>query len=58
MRSPGNNLLEGLVEVDEFFVGGPEPGKTGRGNERKQQVVMAIEVDAFGIHRCYAKCNT
>lgn len=54
MQSPGNNLLEGLVEVDEFFVGGPETGKTGRGNEKKQQVVMAIEVDAFGIHRCYA----
>lgn len=54
MHSPGNNLLEGFVEVDEFFVGGPATGKTGRGNEKKQQVVIAIEVDAFGIHRCYA----
>lgn len=55
MRSSGNNPLEGRIEVDEFFVGGPETGKTGRGNEKKQQVVMAIQVDAFGIHRCYAK---
>lgn len=54
MRSSGNNLLEGLVEVDEFFVGGPEAGKTGRGKEKKKQVVMAIEVDVLGIHRCYA----
>lgn len=55
MRSPGKNLLDGQVEVDEFFVGGPEKGKPGRGSEKKQQVAMAIQVDAFGIHRCYAK---
>jgi ISXO2-like transposase domain len=55
MCSSGKNLLDGTIEVDEFFVGGPEEGKTGRGNEKKKQVVMAIQVDAFGIHRCYAK---
>ena len=55
MRSSGKNLLEGVIEVDEFFVGGPEEGKTGRGNEKKKQVVMAIQVDSFGIHRCYAQ---
>lgn len=55
MRSSGKNLLDGTIEVDEFFVGGPEEGKTGRGNEKKKQVIMAIQVDAFGIHRCYAK---
>jgi hypothetical protein len=55
VRSSGNNPLNGLVEVDEFFVGGPETGKTGRGNEKKQLVVMGLQVDAFGIHRCYAK---
>jgi hypothetical protein len=52
MGSSGNNPLNGTVEVDEFFVGGPETGKTGRGNEKKKLVVMAIQVDAFGIHRC------
>jgi hypothetical protein len=55
MRSSGKNVLDGTIQVDEFFVGGPEEGKKGRGNEKKQQVVMAIQVDAFGIHRCYAK---
>lgn len=55
MRSSGKNPLDGIIEVDEFFVGGPEEGKTGRGNEKKKQVVMAIQVDKFGIHRCYAK---
>jgi hypothetical protein len=55
MKSDGNNPLDGTIEVDEFFVGGPEEGKTGRGNEKKQQVVMAIQTDGFGIHRCYAK---
>lgn len=55
MKSGGNNPLEGTAEVDEFFVGGPEEGKTGRGNEKKQQVAMAIQTDGFGIHRCYAK---
>ncbi|HEY8782525.1 MAG TPA: IS1595 family transposase [Mucilaginibacter sp.] len=55
MKSGGNNPLKGDIEVDEFYVGGPEAGNTGRGNETKQQVVMAIQTDSFGIHRCYAK---
>ncbi len=49
MRSSGNNLLDGRIEVDEFFVGGPETGKTGRGVEKKKQVAIAIQVDAFGL---------
>ena len=55
MKSSGNDPLNGTIEVDEFYVGGPEDGNTGRGNESKQQVVMAIQTDRFGIHRCYAK---
>ena len=55
MKSNGNNPLKGNLEVDEFYVGGPEAGNTGRGNESKQQVVMAIQTDSFGIHRCYAQ---
>ena len=43
MKSDGNNPLDGTIEVDEFFVGGPEEGRTGRGNEKKQKVVMAIK---------------
>lgn len=55
MKSEGKKPLDGTIEVDEFFVGGPEQGKTGRGNEDKKQVVMTIQTDGFGIHRCYAK---
>jgi len=55
MKSSGNDPLNGTIEVDEFYVGGPEDGNKGRGNESKQQVVMAIQTDQFGIHRCYAK---
>ena len=54
MKSEGKNPLNGTIEVDEFFIGGPEEGKIGRGNKDKKQVVMAIQTDSFGIHRCYA----
>jgi hypothetical protein len=55
MKSAGKSLLDGEVEVDEFFVGGPEEGKRGRSQGKKRQVVLAIKVDPFGIHRSYAK---
>lgn len=55
MKSSQEHPLEGKVEVDEFFIGGPEEGKQGRGNEKKRQVVLAIQVDDFGIHRSYAQ---
>ncbi len=55
MESSGKNLLKAKVEVDEFFIGGQEEGKRGRGNEKKRLVAMAIEVDKFGIHRSYAR---
>jgi hypothetical protein len=55
MKSSGNNPLTGHVEVDEFYVGGPEEGKPGRGNEKKKQVVIAIQTDKQGINRCYAQ---
>jgi transposase-like protein len=55
MTSSDRHPLEGNVEVDEFFLGGPEEGKPGRGNEKKPTVVIAVQTDSFGIHRCYAK---
>lgn len=55
MKSEGQHLLEGHIEVDEFFVGGPEEGKRGRGNTVKKQVVIAIQTQGIGINRCYAK---
>jgi hypothetical protein len=35
MESSGNYPLTGKVDVDEFFVGGQEEGKKGRGKEEK-----------------------
>jgi hypothetical protein len=49
--SPG--LLSGRVEVDETYVGGPEPGRRGRGALGKTTVGVAVEVDDSGvIGRC------
>ena len=55
MKSSGKHLLKGDVEVDEFFVGGQEEGKKGRGNDKKRLVVIAIKVQNKGIHQSYAQ---
>ena len=45
MIRPGREQLRGPVEVDETYVGGTQSGgKRGRGAERKQIVVIAVEV--------------
>lgn len=44
MIMSGRNKLNGLVEVDEVFVGGKTPGKRGRGTEGKSLVAVAVEV--------------
>lgn len=43
MVRPGRDRLHGLVEVDETLVGGPEPGKRGRGASGKVLVLVAVE---------------
>jgi transposase-like protein/DNA-directed RNA polymerase subunit RPC12/RpoP len=35
--------LSGLVEVDEFYIGGQKPGKRGRGANGKSVIVAAVE---------------
>ena len=35
--------LSGIVEIDEFFVGGQQPGKKGRGANGKTIVIAAVE---------------
>jgi hypothetical protein len=55
MESRNNHPLTGKVEVDEFFVGGQEDGKKGRGKSKKKLVVIAIEKRDKGISRMYAK---
>lgn len=43
MQSSGKNLLEGIVQVDEFVIAGPEKGKQGRSHGKKKKVLLAIE---------------
>jgi len=43
MVRPGRDKLNGVVEVDETYVGGKKPGKRGRGAEGKELVGIAVE---------------
>ena len=51
MVRPGRDRLSGEVEVDETYVGGEEPGVSGRGAETKSIVVIAAEVRGRGMGR-------
>ena len=48
---PGRDRLPGTVEVDETFIGGPKPGKRGRGAEGKVLVLVAAQEDGNRIGR-------
>lgn len=43
MVRPGRDQLNGIVEIDETYVGGKKPGKRGRGAEGKALVGVAVE---------------
>jgi transposase-like protein len=43
MVRPGREALQGLVEVDESYLGAPEPGKRGRQHGAKTLIVAAVE---------------
>jgi transposase-like protein len=43
MVRPGRDHLVGPVQVDETYIGGPRPGKRGRGAAGKTLVVIAVE---------------
>ncbi len=51
MVRPGRDRLNGLVEVDETFIGGPRPGKRGRGAAGKTLVLIAAQADGRKIGR-------
>ena len=44
MVRPGRDRLAGTVEVDETFLGGPQPGKRGRGAAGKVLVLVAASI--------------
>jgi transposase-like protein len=48
---PNRQPLSGEVEIDESYVGGPEPGKPGRGAEEKAIVTAAVEKRGRGCGR-------
>jgi ISXO2-like transposase domain len=48
---PGGDRLPGTVEVDETFIGGPQPGKRGRGGEGKVLVLVAAPEEGKRIGR-------
>ena len=51
MVRPGRDRLDGVVEVDEIFIGGERPGKRGRGAAGKTLVVVAAQEAEKGIGR-------
>jgi len=51
MIRPGRDRLEGLVEVDETYVGGREAAVIGRGAKDKALVAVAVEKDGRKIGR-------
>jgi transposase-like protein len=51
MVRPGRDLLDGRIEVDQGYVGGPEEGLPGRLNLEKTLVVVAVQEDGKGIGR-------
>ena len=51
MVRPGRERLHGVVEVDETYWGGPEPGLIGRLTQNKVLIVVGAEEDGQGIGR-------
>lgn len=51
MVRPGRDRLQGIVEVDEIFIGGPRPGKRGRGAAGKVLVLVAAQQAGKSIGR-------
>jgi putative transposase len=45
MVRPGRDRLSTIVEVDETVIGGPQPGRRGRGALGKTMVAIAVEQD-------------
>lgn len=51
MVRPARDRLAGVVEADEIFIGGPKPGKRGRGAGGKALVLIAAQADGTKIGR-------
>lgn len=51
MVDPNREKLNGIIEVDETYIGGKEEGKRGRGFEKKSLVAIALEINNSKIGR-------
>lgn len=47
----GRDRLAGVVQIDETFIGGPQPGKRGRGAAGKALVLIAVQTQGRKIGR-------
>jgi len=57
MVRPGRDRLDGVVEVDETYVGGKKQGKRGRGAEGRVLVLLAVQLQSGGqIGRIRMRC--
>ena len=56
MKSSGNHPIYGIVDVDEFVIGGKEKGKVGRSyDSNKKKIVCSVELTESGkVKRMYA----
>jgi hypothetical protein len=52
MVRPGRDRLSTIVEVDETVIGGPQPGRPGRGALGKTLVAIAVEQEGRALGRC------
>ncbi|MEI6139836.1 MAG: IS1595 family transposase [Mariniphaga sp.] len=57
MQSSKQHPINGLVHVDEFYIGGEEEEKWGRSKGDKKLVVIALEIVEGGVGRAYAQCS-
>ena len=55
MVRQGRDKLSGLVEVDETYIGGERPGKTGRGAAGKVIVAGAVDIRGNSANRIRLK---
>jgi len=51
MVRPGRDKLDGIVQVDETFIGGAKPGKRGRGAEGKSLVLIVAQENGKAVGR-------
>jgi transposase-like protein len=51
MVRPRRDRLRGYVEVDETYIGGVHPGRTGRQTETKALVAVAVELEGRRLGR-------